>query len=421
MSTGREVAASVGQRLLWLMDHYRGGRGTFNEQVLWRLTGPPDVAALRGAVTALTERHEVLRTTFVERSRQLTQVVHPPRPVPLSEVDTRGGPVRAAITAELRTPIDPGAWPTRATLLRVDGGEHVLCLSMHHLVTDDWSNSLISRELRALYHGKELEPVGWQYADWAGWQRETLAGAGLERLLGYWRRQLDGAALPALRRRDTGAPPVRRSTEINLDPQTIAAFRTLARAHRTTLFTVMLAVFYTLLYQRTGQDDLTVASLFANRSREEVQQTVGFFVNMVALRGRLDPAAPFTELVRRTRGTVLQALLHQDLPYQMLPPKTIASATGRPDDVMFQLLDPTTSRADLQGEELDDLEPQIERSRFDLELAVVPLNGTFVALMMYTDHVFDADEAYRFVRDYKALTDLVAADPTAALGDLRLL
>jgi Condensation domain len=417
----REEQASVGQRLLWLMDHYQGGQSTLNEQLLWRLPGQADVPALQAALDQLTARHEMLRTTFVERRRHLVQQIHPPTSLPLAIVELAGTPVRAAITTELAQRIDPGQGPVRATLFRA-ADEDVLCLSLHHLITDDWSNALVSHQLRQLYaqqlgEESELPPVDWQYADWTRWQREMLAGAGRDKLLAHWRSTLAGAALPHLPRRGSG-PPVRRSAEVNLDPATVTALREVARTQRTTLFPAVLAVFHALLYQRTGQDDLTVASLFANRSRPEVQQTVGFFVNMVALRARVDPAASFTELVRRNRGTVLDALRHQDLPYQMLPPGLIASPTGRPDDVVFQLLDPATSRADVHGSELDELEPQIERSRFDLELALVPMGGTFVALLMYTDHVFDPAGAQRFVHDYSALADRAAADPAASLSTL---
>ncbi|HEU4426228.1 MAG TPA: condensation domain-containing protein [Pilimelia sp.] len=421
----REAPASVGQRLLWLMDHYQGSQSSLTEQVLWRMHGPVDTGALAGALAALTERHETLRTTFVERRRQLLQLVHEPRTLGIAHVDLSGEAdpdkaVRAAITADLKDRIDPERWPTRAVLYRLRDDEHVFSLGIHHLVTDDWSNFLITRDLRASYArltgaAADLPPVGWQYARWAQWQREALGGESLQRLLRFWSKQLDGASLPMLPRRATGGPPLRRSAETNLPERTVEALRQVAKSQRTSLFPVMLAVFLTLLHSRTGQPDLTIASLFANRSREEVTNTVGFFVNMVALRGRIDDDTTFLDLVRQTRMTVIQALLHQDLPYQMLPPNMIRSATGRPDDVVFQMLDPATSRADVHGAELDDLEPQIERSRFDLEFALVPVGGTYVALMMYTSQVFDPPEAQRFVDEFAALAAALAEHPDALL------
>lgn len=413
-----ELPASVGQRLLWLMDHYRGHRNSLNEQVVWHLRGPLDRAALDTAVRRLHERHDALRTTFVSRRRQFLQVVNDPRPVPIAEHDVSGdGQPRLAardlVTAELTAPIDVSAWPTRVTLVRLAPEHHVVVLTMHHYVSDDWSNALLSRDIRALYAGEPLPEVQWQYPHWAAWHRDQVEGERGPILVDYWRRQLDGArllALPEAAEVPRGADePASVCVELTLGPQVTAGLRTLARKHRTTLFPVMLSLFYLALRRATGQSDLTVATLFANRARPEVAETVGFFVTMALLRGRVEPGEPFGELVRRTRSVVMDGLRHQELPSQLLPPGTVAGA-GRTDDVMFHLLGSMMSRADMAGDELDDLEAQLDRSRFALEFVVVPRDDDLTALVLCDRDRFLPDWAQALVKDYVELAAAVVAE-----------
>ncbi|MEU5904139.1 condensation domain-containing protein [Micromonospora sp. NPDC047467] len=420
----REEPASVGQRLLWLMDHYRGQQHSLNEQVVWHLRGDCDVAALRRAVDLLHERHESLRTTFVARRRQLVQVINPPRPVELLRVDVSGhaDPRRAArehVATELTTAVDFGVWSTRPTLITVGPEHHVFVLTMHHYVSDDWSNALLSRDIRALYQGEELPEVGWQYATWAAWQRERISGPDSGVLADHWRRQLDGARLVRLpERAEVPRGPDEQawvSVELTIDPHVAHGLHQLARRQRTTLFPVMLSLFYLVLHRATGQSDLTVASLFANRSRPEVRDTVGFFVSMVLLRGRVVAAEPFTDLLRQVRNQVMEGLRHQELPAQLLPPGSV-TGEGRTDDVMFQLLGSFVPRADMSGDELDDLEAQLERSRFALEFVVVPQGDALTAVLMCDRDRFTPDWARQFVKDYVALAAAVVTDPQRLPG-----
>jgi len=405
------------------MDHYRGGDGnTLNEQVLWHLRGDCDTAALGRALDALTARHESLRTTFEVRRRQLVQRVHPPRPVPLRTVDVSTAPAprtaaRDLIAAEVVTPIDAAVWPVRALLIRIGPAHHALAVTMHHYVSDDYSNALLSRDLRALHHGQpELEPVDWQYADWSQWQHTVLTGENLDRLRDYWTGHLAGAVLPALPEKAatprSAGEPAFVSVERIIDPAVTAGLRRLARDQRSTLFTVLLALFYRVLAGTTGQHDLAVASLFANRNRAEVRQSVGFFVTMVLLRSQVPPDEPFPALVRRVRTVVMEAMRHQDLPFQLLPPGTV-SGPGRTDDVMFQLLGSFLERADMAGDELADLEAQLERRRFALEFVLVPQGGALTALVLGARDRFDPDWAAALVDGYVRLAAQVVAEAAA--------
>jgi hypothetical protein len=409
------------------MDHYRGRDSALNEQVLWHIRGHCDVEALRRAMDQLSARHESLRTTFVARKRQLIQIVHDAEPVPLRLVDVSGQPqprqaARDVIAGEVLTPIDAAQSPVRATLITVGPEHHVFALTMHHYVSDDWSNALLSRDIRALYAGEDLPPVQWQYPDWSGWHHDLLDGAERERLSNYWRDHLAGARLPQLPEQATvprsADEPGWISVELPISPEATAGLRKLAREQRTTLFPVMLSLFYLVLHQMTGQSDLAVASLFANRGRPEVRDTVGFFITMVLLRCRLNEGEPFSEVVRRARAAVMEGMRHQELPLQLLPPGTI-DGPGRTDDVMFQLLGSFMTRADMEGEELDDLEAQLERRRFALEFVVVPQGEGLTALLLCSRDRFDPEWAERCVRDYVALAQAVVADSGAFVAAAR--
>lgn len=420
----RELAASVGQRLLGLMDHYRGAHNSYNEQVLWHLHQPCDVTRMRVAVQQLHDRHEALRTTFVRHRRNLRQVVNPPTPVTLGcrdvtgEADPRAA-ARAIIAEQVTTPIDLSRWPTRSVLITVAPQHHILVLTVHHYVTDDWSNALLLRDIRQLYESAApLPEIEWQYPQWADWHRQQLEGQAGARLVTYWRNQLSGAQLVELPKPEETAVQAKDapalSVELSIPAAVTTGLQRLAREHRTTLFPVTLSLFYAALQRATGHTDLTVASLFANRSRPEVHATVGFFVTMVLLRCQATAGQTFAQVLTQVRRTVMDGLRHQELPAQMLPPGTVSGA-GRPDDVMFQQLGSFLPRADMSGDELDDLEVQLSRNRFALEFVVVPQGEALAALAIVDRERVNAEWARRLVEDYVRLAATVVEDPTVVL------
>ncbi|MGW3603440.1 condensation domain-containing protein [Micromonospora sp. NPDC005161] len=419
----RPVPASVGQRLLGIIEHYRADHGALNCPLLCRLSGDVDVAAVRRALTALTARHEALRTTFTGRGPRLSQLVHEPRPVELTVVDLRGEPdphaaADAAVAAELATRVDVAHWPTRATAWRVTDHEVILCFTMHHLVTDAWSCGLLFEELRALCTGSpaELPPVRWQYPQFVAWQEDRLAGAELERQRAFWRDQLTGLRLPRLPYRE---PPPGTTPGVlarDLDAGVADGMRALARRHHTTLFTVALAVYYAVLHRVTGQGDLAVASLFANRSRPESQGTVGFCANMVVLRTRLPPFATFQALVQATHATTAAAFANQEQPYQAVSTGS-ANLGGRVDDVVFQMMAELAHRVRVGDTEFELLVPEAIGSRFGTELALAPRGNGLRVVLFHTPRLAPAD-AVRLLDGYVTVARAVVANPGAALSTL---
>lgn len=429
-ATARSAPASHIQRVLRLMEHYRGANGALNNPLLYRLLGPLDVPAFARAVRALTARHEALRTTFTGRGPRLTQLIHPPGEVEVRVLDASGdadpdATIAATLRAEICTSFDVERPLAHWILLRRGGADWVLCINLHHLVTDGWSNGLLWTELKALY-GEEaggppagLPPVAWQYADFARWHTERLSGPTGRAHRDYWMRQLDGARAPQLPRPPAGRPAVGlASTEwFDLDAELTGRLHALATAERTTAFAVLLSLFVVLLARSSGQQDLTVSSLVANRMRPEVARTVGPFVNVTALRTRFDPDAPFTDVLRGTRATLIGALAHQEYPLQLLPTDVVATDAGRADDVVFQLVPHPLESTSFGNVRVEPATPVLDRGvRFDLEVDIGPgevapgemgLRGGF----RYSRDRFTDDWARGFVTAYLGAARAAADEP----------
>jgi Condensation domain len=424
--TVREVPATVGQRLLWMMDHYRGNAdyGAFNCPVLCRIRGRLDPQALTVSLDALVGRHDSLRTVFAGRGHNLRQLIRPAQPVPFAwrDVSTAPFPLTAAedeIATELRTGMDVTESTVRASIWRLADTDHILCLNLHHMITDAWSTGVIFRELQSLYARRGdpagLPPVRWQYPDFARWQQEQIDSGELRRQYDYWLRQLDGAHLaqpPRLAGATAAATAPTGVASVDLDEPTTQTLRDLAREQRTTLFAVLLAGYFAQLHRATGQPDITVASLFANRSRPETQGTVGFLANMVMLRARRADVGDLRELIRATHATAVGAFAHQQQPFQMLPAHLLDTGGMRADDVVFQLVTDPQHRGHAGGAEFELLVPDAIGSRFSFELVVAPLGAGLRAVLFYRRDWFADDWAARFAAGYgELLTGLRGAVP----------
>jgi hypothetical protein len=410
--------------MLWLLSHYREQDVVMNCPMICRFRGPLDIGALNAALTALTTRHESLRTTFHGRGRNLRQHIHPPREVTLTRSDLSGAPdpelaVHMAIQDDVRTSIDAATWPVRATLWRVSGENHVLCLNMHHLITDSWSCGILLHEILALLGGasaSSLPPVDWQYSDFVHWQSAQLSDGATRDHLQYWRQQLEGAHLPAFPLQPV---PSTSTCVVAGDVRADVAdrLRALARTQHTTFFTALLAVYYARLYQVTGQRDLSIASIFANRLNPSSQRTVGFMANQVALRTAFDPAGSFVDLLQRAHRTVIGAFVHQGVPLQMLPPGTLPTDPTRADDLVFQLVAEPQYQRQVASVQIEVMLPETVTRRFEVEFAIMPkaVDSGVRAVLFYRDGRLDEQWASRFVHGFAELADTVSRAPDSPL------
>jgi hypothetical protein len=434
--TARLVPASVGQRLLWLMEQYRGG-GTLNSHLLYRVRGPLDLPLLQRAATVVWSRHDALRTTFRRSGGQLWQVVTKPGPVRLERRAIGEGPaggsvdevLRTQISGLLRDPLDLARDTTRSVVFELGPQDHALAFVMHHLVTDGWSGMLLSAELGAAYawlrgDGAPLAPVAWQYADFVTWQAGRLDRAGQTRLQRAWRGELEGLALPRLpgfgagdraqARPDRGRMDRGRMGIVRreLPPETVARLAATARARGTSLFVIALAGFFSVLHRRGGQRDLAVASLMANRTHRAARGSVGFFANMVVLRARFTTATTLADVVDATRRGVLWALVHQEIPFQLLPLDLFEGLPGRPDDIVFQMVPGPARGLSVDGLAVTPIPaPAGVGSRFGLEFLLLPDPGDgYILHTRYAADRLDGSWVEGLVTEYLALLADLAAD-----------
>jgi len=407
---------SVGQRMLWLIEHYRGGHGRLNYPLLLRIRGELDPGALQSAVDQLVVRHEGLRTTFVRRRGLLTAQVHHPSPVPIRLVRPASPSpdvLWQSIHEEIHTSIDPKSAPLRVTLWSPAATDHIACINAHHLVTDAWSCRVLVDELAALLGGeRNLPRPGWQYRHFVHWQRRktTLARQELDRE--YWQRQLAGArgpALPWLAGAEPSSRPVNKTREVDVGTATWDRVRELARSEQTTPFAVLLSIYYAALYRESGDADLAVASPFANRTRPEVMGTVGFFANLLVLRCRIPREGTFLSLLRQARTTTAEALAHQGFTH-FVPPAADGTGAGNVQDIIFQMLPglpPPLTAGSLRIEVL----PPVVASRFDLEMSVISRPGGLRVLFQYAPHRIEDPLADRLASSTSEMLRRLATDP----------
>lgn len=426
-----EELASVGQRMVWLIGRHRGDHGRLNYPLFLRLRGPLDPAAVRHAVDHLAARHEALRTTFARRRGLLTQLVHAPAPVPVTELALTPERVREEMRREAANSIDPARAPIRITLWRIAAADHLLCLNAHHLVTDAWSCRLLTDELLHLLGGAgPLPPVQWQYRHFVRWQRRASTTARLADAGEFWRTRLAGVRRPDVWRADRAAtppsrtvmpsagavlPPARagtRTISMNIEGSIAQRVHDLARRERITPFAVLLAAYYLALHRVTGQVDLCVAAPFAGRTRPETARTVGLFANLVMLRTQVDPGLAFDGLLRRTASTVNEAAAHQDYPYFLLPSRAPGSRVDGLDDVVFQMVPDLPAPFDLGDLEVEVVPPELD-SRFGLEFVVVPHRDGFDARLQYAEDRVAGPLAHRLAAEYAALAHRILGVPGA--------
>ncbi|MCX6917222.1 MAG: condensation domain-containing protein, partial [Verrucomicrobia bacterium] len=300
----KPLPMSFAQQGMWLLQQTLPDPATYNQPIAWHFSGQVDRERVRRALQAILERHEVLRTALVQQGEDLVQRVGSASEVPLpwQEMDLQAVPpgqkeavLEEWLLAEARRPFDLAWAPLwRVVWLELAGDEHVLVLTFHHSIEDEWSKRLFFQELERFYvTGGQTERAGLpelpvQYADYAAWQRRRLAGELLERQRAYWSEQLrdlpPALELPADRARPSRPSGRGAVHDFQITGSVVTRLRELAREEGTTLFTVMLAAFQVWLHRYTGQTDMVVGTPITSRNRPELQSLLGFFLNTLPIR-----------------------------------------------------------------------------------------------------------------------------------------
>ncbi len=440
---GRKLPLSFAQQRLWFLDRLQPESPLYNIPAALRLRGKLDLQALEKSFELIVRRHEILRTTFEEEGGEPYQVVTDDVKIPISVVDLRDIP-DAQVEAELhRLAVEDSLRPfnlrkgplIRVRLLRFREDDHGLLVTMHHIVSDNWSTGLFVKEFMSTYtaivsgRDPELPELVVQYADYAAWQRKWLRGKTLEKQLNYWREQLAGIPpvidLPLDKPRP-GFQTYNGSFELFEIPAALAdRLRGLSRREDVTLFMTLLAAFFALLHRYAGQDDICVGSPIANRNRKETENLIGFFVNTLVLRANLSGNPRFTELLQQVKETTLGAYAHQDLPFEMLveelhPERDMSHSPLF--QVMFVMNNAPVDRLELPGLEISVLDVDNGTAKFDLILNVTELGqGALQCKLEYNTDLFLRSSVQRLARHYLEVLEQVVESPSLRVGEIDLL
>ncbi|CAO5250733.1 hypothetical protein FAGKG844_500017 [Frankia sp. AgKG'84/4] len=426
---------SFGQQQMWFLDQLDPGSAEYLVPLAFRLRGPLDPQAMAQAWTGLVARHEILRTRYTFDGTDPRPIIDDPAPVDLPVDDVAADRLDEAVAAEAVTAFDLARdWPIRARLLRVTPDDHVLTLVFHHVAFDAWSAAVVAAELGAGYDAAvdgtsaEAAALPVQYADYAAWQRRTVTGTRLARQLDYWQRQLAdlqpvdltvGRPRPAVR--DSRGAHV----AFAFPPRLAAGIRDLAARRRTTPFAVLLTAYQLLLARYTGQRDIAVGTVVSGRSRPELQGLVGYCINNLVLRGRLDGNPTFHDLLARTAGALADAHDHQEVPFARLvddlqperdmsrsPLYQVAFTMHRRGDAGLALTGLATQPYPATG----------EVAKCDLELQVDDApDGSLRGQLVYATSVFERDRATRMAEHLLRLLDAALADGATPVARLEFL
>src|SRR5205085_220252 len=433
---------SFAQQRLWFFNQLEPDSPLYNIHAAVSLSGPLNVSVLRRSMGEILRRHEALRTTFTDVDDRPVQIINEAAgfKLPVSDMQeldegARWSSVSARAEEEAHRPFDLTKGPLlRANLLRLGEAEHVLLLTIHHIVSDGWSIGVFVRELAALYEAymagrpSPLPALPIQYADFAAWQREWLQGEVLEGQFAYWRRQLADAPPLLELPTDRPRPPVqsyRGAHEALLLSESLSrSLKELSRREGATLFMTLLAAFSTLLHRYTNQEDILVGTPIANRNRSETESLIGFFVNTLVLRARFPERMTFRELLRQVREAALEAYAHQDLPFEKLveelqPERALSHSPIF--QVMFHLQNAVTERLSLSGLSMSQLEVETQTAKFDLSLSMAESKEGLVGRFNYNTDLFDAATVVRMAGHFERLLEAAVSNPDEQISRLRLL
>jgi amino acid adenylation domain-containing protein len=419
----RVAPASFAQQRLWFLDQLEPGTPAYNLPRVLRVSGPLDTDALVRAIHALADRHDSLRTVFAADEGGPQQVILSESTAGLELLDLTARPPESRETEALRVAVEDATrafdltqgplW--RIRLVKVGPEHHLLILVMHHIITDGWSMAVVVRELAELYEafsrGQEpqLTALAMRYSDYAQWQRERVAGDRLAEQLMYWKKKLADAEwlldFPYDHPRPGTHSGLGRSHRFDLDATTVDELKALARRENATLFMVLLAALYALLWRYTSQDSILVGTPTAGRTELEFDGIVGFFVNTLVLRADFAEDPTFRQLLAQVRSNTLEALAHADAPFEKLVealgPERTPNLTPL-FQVMLILQNAPRSRFELPGLLVEELEFDSGIAKFDLTLEIIELDNVHCTLE-YNSDLFEPGTIEQLVTHFKRL------------------
>lgn len=430
---------SFAQQRLWFLEQLEPGNATYTIATAVHLEGVVHVALLKQSFMHLLERHESLRTTF--SLQQPVQIIHPAMTftIPLVDlsslpVDERTAASEAVMKQEAQAPFSLEQGPLlRVLLCRIDERNSILMLTMHHIIADGWSMSVLVQEITTIYSyllqglSPLLPELPVQYVDYTVWQRQWLQGEVLQQQLDYWKAQLNGA--PALELPTDYPRPAQRSYRGALYSFTLSrdltrSLRQISQQERATLMMTLLSAFGVLLARYTGMQDMVVGMPVANRIHTEVESLIGFFVNTLALRLDLSGEPDFIHLLQQVRETCLAADAHQDIPFEKLveelqPQRSLSQAPFF--QVMFIPQNQPPASIDLPGLRVHPLRPDRQAAMFDVSLYIFEYEQEIEVCAEYNTDLFEKTTIARMMQHYLRILEGCVCNPHESVWQLPLL
>ncbi len=431
----QELPLSFAQHRLWFLDRLEPNSPFYNIPENYRIKGPLNPVILQQTVNEIIRRHEILRTGFytvdgkpLQQIRENLEIEIPL--TDLSHLQKEDREKQAAYIIKQRNlePIPLDRLPLfRFELIRLTPNEHIACLVIHHIISDNWSTHVLMSEIGVIYDSfvrgdvSPLPPLPIQYADFAHWQRNWLSGAVLEQQLAFWKRQLEGSP-PVLEMPKDRPRPAVQTFDGSFKTKQLSAelsrrIKALSGEEGATLFMTLLAAFSTLLYRWSGQDDINIGTPIANRNHPEIESLIGFFVNTLVLRVHLDGRPSFRSLIQRTKEIALNAYAHQDLPFEKIveavdPERNMSHSPLF--QVMFALQSSQASgmvpsgRSDIS---IEPVEAHSATAKFDLTMFVVEENNRLGAALEYNTDLFDGSTIEKMLAHFERLLTAMTEAP----------
>jgi amino acid adenylation domain-containing protein len=404
----KTMPVSFAQQRLWFLDKFKGSSSEYNVAGAMRLKGRLNVDALKKALQGLIDRHESLRTRFLEQAGEPFQVVEPSYQFEI-EFEDLSAEVEGLKEDRLQETVDVFCShsfdlkkvPLFTTkLVRIGDDDHILLRNIHHIISDGWSQGIFNRELSTLYGAYvsgtdcDLEPLSIQYSDFAKWQRESLSGSHLESQVLYWREQLK--ATPSLDLPTDYPRPLRQTYAgahqgLEIPEAVVERLNTFNKQERVTPFMTLMAAFNAVLSRYSGETDITIGTPVANRQRVEHEDLIGFFVNTLPVRTDMSGNPDFRNLVQRVREVVLDAFAHQDLPFE----KVVEVLNPERDmgrhpifQIVFSVQNAPRDALRFPGLEVSPFPIKSDTTHFDLEFHLMPLDGRWTGTIVYNTDLF---------------------------------
>lgn len=433
----RPLPLSYSQQRMWLLYELAPKSTAYNMPFASRQMGRLNKSALRSTIDAICSRHEAFRTTFMMTGEKPVQVIHPFRPPHWVEVDLRHLPsderqqqAARLVEQEANQPFDLEKGPlARFLLIEIEAEDHVLVLTMHHIIGDQWSFGIIGFEFALFYNAfcggsvPSVKPISFQYADYAVWQRRCLTDDRLRTQSDYWQKKLAGISKLSL---PTDHPrPVIQTFNgshrmLELPASLIERLKQFSAEHNATVFMTLLACFQILLRRYSGQTDIAVGSPIANRTQSVVESIIGSFVNTLVLRTDLSGDPTFIELLTRGRETALEAYANQDFPFDKLV-EMMHSARDHSSaplvQVLFNVPNAPIREINVQALSWVPFEVDTQAAQFDLSLTIETEFSRRAYLTFNTD-LFEPQTAERMLGQYKLLLQSALATPRSKLSEL---